>query len=448
MNNQARSVSDYAAVTRDDWVNLGYLDNSGPNESNLPNAIHAIFNFEGDVGKSEDETLFDFNPEQSRAKFTGLLRPALRLASNLIMSPGSVQYIHWLLYSPRVDLPDVSQQRQTPVRVFRPMPVIPHHEMKREVDWALSRLAGGHLRYTFAGPVKDIMMLELRGYTLGDSLGGDGIRVRGIHSVDLLNDPSRVGISVRTQINESFITVLENLHQNPKKNAIEIFNTNFNCAKTFCHELMHALYLATEPAEMTHAINFNERFLAGEDLMEEPAEMAETVEMIFQDESASELGYSWENFVFGGRVEWDLKPHSVSRFYKWPCHLSGDLYVRGSKNKATVTEYLVPKQYLQNIHQKEFWGGVQPEHTTALRIEKSVGTRYIYPGNEPDPDWDADNSSEGAHAVSGPSGRVVREEPDPSAARANRPWNWGLRLRYARSNSPPPGADLYLAAIQ
>lgn len=106
-------------------------------------------------------------------------------------------------------------------------------------------------------------------------------------------------------------------------------------------------------------------------------------------------------------------------------------YLRTPGPKRTLTRYFVPKQFLQNIQQQEFWDGVQPDDITALRIEKSVGIRYEYREGNWDEDWDSENSREGAWPLENDdNGLVVRHQSDPSAARVNQPFDLGRRERY------------------
>ena len=196
--------------------------------------------------------------------------------------------------------------------------------------------------------------------------------------------------------------------------------------------------MATEPSIKRLADYDLEKFLAAMNGLPKPTPVVEnTIDMMFQDESVGEVGFSYDNFVFGGRVEWDpFKCNTASRVHKWPSFLTGGVYLRSPRAKETATEYFMPKQYLQRIHQQDFWATkVRPEHVTAWCIEKSIGIRYNYPGNDPDPDWTASNSSEGVWPLDrNRPGRVERIQRDPSASKINEPFNVGSKFNYARLN--------------
>ncbi len=155
-------------------------------------------------------------------------------------------------------------------------------------------------------------------------------------------------------------------------------------------------------------------------------------EDLFEDENSAETGYSWEAFVFGGRVELDhLDPSNPLVFSKWPSFLGSSVYLRRGGWKSSVTRYLVSVHYILNVNRQAFWDKVEPGDTTALYIQKMIGIRIPCPYPDIDSDWNASDSSEGKWATDLQlfgsrvgSHRVNRMKPnliieDPSTSRAN-----------------------------
>ena len=148
----------------------------------------------------------------------------------------------------------------------------------------------------------------------------------------------------------------------------------------------------------------------------------EAVEPFYQKESAAEIGMSWENQVFGGRITWSGDSASDPLFVsKWPSFLTEeDPHPRRGKEKRTARKYVVPFHYVRNLHRLEFWNNVKSDDDTALYVKKTIGIEY---SNE-DPEATSINSSEIDWPLQDQnSARVDRErqgrQEDPSRAHAN-----------------------------
>ena len=120
-------------------------------------------------------------------------------------------------------------------------------------------------------------------------------------------------------------------------------------------------------------------------------------EDLFEDESAAEPGFSWENFVFGGCVDTianeDGDPLTVT---KWPNHIRGNQDLRREGWKTSATVWIIPKQWIVNVNSQRWWDSVVPEDDDPLQIKRLIGYRLLRgpTTNEPS-NWSASQSSEG-----------------------------------------------------
>lgn len=147
MNAVARAV--FPSVRDDEWQWLGYMDTSMPHTSTLTNEIHPLLQFSNDQrgeGRERVWTLLEGNVEEMEQ----MMLPVLRLATKIILSPASIQFIYYILYGPREELADLSRTHRTPVRAIHPTEDVRYDEMFQKVNKALTRLAV-HTRFALVG---------------------------------------------------------------------------------------------------------------------------------------------------------------------------------------------------------------------------------------------------------------------------------------------------------
>ena len=155
-------------------------------------------------------------------------------------------------------------------------------------------------------------------------------------------------------------------------------------------------------------------------------------EDLFEDENLAEPGYSWESFVFGGNIELpDYDPSNPLIFTKWPNFSKGENDLRRGGWKPSLTEYIVPKQWILNVNVQQWWNRVGEGDHTALYIKKIIGIRRFRLSPDIDDAWSPSGSSEGIWQTdeqrtqgTKKSRRVSRIRPgvripDPSASGAN-----------------------------
>ena len=146
----------------------------------------------------------------------------------------------------------------------------------------------------------------------------------------------------------------------------------------------------------------------------------ETDEPFYRDERMAEIGNSWENQVFGGKIHWSGKMNDPLFISKWPTFLRDDDYPARGKEKVTNRKYVVSLHYVRNVRRQGFWDNVVPEDTTVLYIKRTIGIEYV----NPDLDAPSIDSSHINWPTELGTSRVDKEKdnrplPDPSASRAN-----------------------------
>lgn len=423
MNAQARE--EFPAIEDKDWTILGYMDKAKPTGPKLDNEtlVHNLFNYRNDNRPSGKKEIWILEEGQSWENLQHVMLSFLRLATKILTSPDSIRFLYYIFYGRRVELPELSKQAGMPVRSFHPTDNSTSFEqMYQRVDRVLNRLALS-VQFSFSSESTDERMETARAAT-SPLLVDDKFE-----RVNILQDGRRHGIAGLVHVNDRHFAVMTDLLWDSEKNYIEILTAEFMMAKALVHEVYHLAYMATSPDYIMWANRVNAKHHYGTDATVPPP-----VEPLFQDEGIPEIGDSGDNFLYGGRIEWDwTTPHSAPTFYKFPSFLYPDRYLRKPGPKRTATRFIVPKPFLQNIQQRGFWESLRPGQTRALRIAKIVGVNYTYQGEDLDKEWHSSSSSEGAWPTTSPySSRVYREERDPSSAGINRPYDPPILAQYQK----------------
>lgn len=469
MNAQARAR--YPEILEADWETLGY--NEPPDfrvvKPDLEEEIHPIFQY-NIPGRLESDPIWPLFSQQEYQNHLVDLDPVFRLATKIMLSPRSLDFFYWLIYTPRMDAEPPISNLGEPVFQYRcdDMPEEIRHEYSKA---ALHRLARTH----------QMMIYELvdNGLTKGRfSLSKDE---EGINIIDDSTVPS--GVKSWIKLNRKYLDELARLRLGGSVNYHRISRLQLKMAMTSIHEvavstpnmmrlhlgistriaehIIHAsypsCYLVTlfgshltirkdaDIEAFQHATNNardrtylengrKERALQREAKLngvDREQQVPINNEDLFEDESCAETGYSWEAWVFGGTVGLDdLDPSYPLLLTKWPNFLHSTTYLRRRGWKASMTRYLVPMHYVLNLNQQRFWNEVDGD-TTALFIKKVVGIRKPCPESDIDPDWNASDSSEGKYPTDrqrfrglSDSFRVTRIRQglpivDPSHSRAN-----------------------------
>ncbi|MCJ1462891.1 hypothetical protein MMC07_001495 [Pseudocyphellaria aurata] len=300
--------------------------------------------------------------EGDQIRWTGLERedfqiiePVCRLASAMIESPASLAFLHALLYSPRANIALLSQRVGYPCHEFRraEISVIPDSEDPR---LALTRLAPN-----FSW---------------------------------ILVDPEKIpGCNGVTRKKWVDCTIVDN-GRNGFQSSIELRRCLFQeldpfpsilCSKILCHEVVHAINLAIDPALVAAQRRIEWARLA---IRDRPRGWLKWNEPFFEDQAQPELGYCWENEVFGGSIT-PSELEKLMLICKWPNHREiTPNYLRSrpgrAGSKGTQTSYIIPAHFIHSIQQQVFWDRLDPVNAISLRAQK------MEPSTSSEGDWSAD----------------------------------------------------------
>ena len=389
------------------WRQLGYFDSSPANPNTLTYAIHPVFDRVDANGKRR-WTL--------KAKGYEEIKPVLRLASALLESPASIAFMHALLHSPRTKDHRTSQLAGFPCYEFQRSTLpIPEGEHPGP---ALVRLAK-HVHWNVIDS--------------DEQWGGTDARnvptYRPCVIADEISDESatgsrRHGFSSTIHIRQSIIVALIK-SMRADSASVACLSQQVWVARLICHEVMHAFNTAVDSENVAAFQRAENMGLAGQRSAEwsgvprGPGGRYST-EPFFDDQRIAEIGYCWENEVFGGELmhQGDTSAQFLGPLIvlKWPHHNVGKTLLTGATQgwvprltragaKKSQTYYYVPAAYILDVTRREYWEGAG-----TAKIPKVVGARRRA-GSELrlDPDWFSDESSEGEWEAD-EEGNVYREE--------------------------------------
>ncbi|KAK4693204.1 hypothetical protein P7C71_g4151, partial [Lecanoromycetidae sp. Uapishka_2] len=431
--------NNFPHITEDDWEELGYFEGLNPEKYDLgPEAKkHAIFarsnwyrsrHVMQPDGQVELRTLSVEELEEWELDF----EPVELWASQMLQSPASLDFIYHITYSPRNPCGTYNGQ---PCSEIVPTPLKVHKDRRRRMAKAvLARLAptielrveheknlpemrGAHAltKATLANARDGINIAEDEGAPVGMA---SVIRI----NHDELDRLVKLRAEVRERNRDSFPK-----DRHPSRNDPAIrFRLQFKLAMTICHEIIHAIEIALDGEYFRLYRNEEARLI-------DPTYVAQRVfvnEPYFGRDRVAELGYAWENHVFGGTVQLGEGPTYPLFFNKGPSYLNhSDFPYR--KYRKSCTRYVVSMYYVCNLRRHDVWEYIRDHgDVSSLYIQKIIGYKTFL--NDPnfararaaqDPDLDSTDSEEEDWRMDGGStrrvSRLFADEADPSSAGAN-----------------------------
>ena len=368
-----------------DWKLLGCLEDPQVQENNLSGPIHPILDFPAWHNGFPDEV-------------KAAMRPVLRLATAMLLSAGSVSFIDALIYERRSKIGERGDQDLTVL----PGPSIYSKILKVEIDNFLTSLCM-YVSLKFADWESDKWRIEPGTLAYTDTDNETPVYLFPGSGCDF-------GYGSNITIAGAFVNTLCAIHDT-RKTAQEInhlLRVQFLLAVTICHELMHAVDTA---------------------IQEDP----QLLEPHFEDQALNELGWAWEQVVFGGVIDaveekgpldyidremchWPL---FFSRFPS-PKHYQSGLEPELPSPQRTIferkpakglfTQYYLPMRWISRLQQQSTWDDwEQSTNPKWLHIPKRVGTQRRNVVWEIDPNWRTSKCSEdewpGCH---GKSRRIIQ----------------------------------------
>ncbi|CAF9929173.1 hypothetical protein IMSHALPRED_007834 [Imshaugia aleurites] len=362
-------------LKEEDWRSQGYTHPLRDKSvgSKLTNDIHSLFSYEldevppGSVTKARWGKL-----ELEEYK---LLDQPLRLATQLIESAPSSDAICSITEGERYISPDNLSHSGLAVFEFR-QHSLPSSAIREKASNILNQL-GKTITFfvTNRDPITDVV---------GTSHGRTSpISLDHPEGVTITDRPEVKGLASMVAINRYYLNALKYPLLEAKKDEFLIPKIYFEFAVTICHEIMHAINFAIQSELLKKYIEMGTNF-----------KKVPFNEPIHEGQRVAELGFFWEDKVFGGMcLHSGRHPEKGLFITDWPSWMVRDKEEdpeRAPPKKLSV-KFLVSTYYMKKIQTQEFWDKVNLEHSEdllALRIRRRVGVMCLYTGTDFDLTWD------------------------------------------------------------
>ncbi|KAG9691972.1 hypothetical protein KCU95_g7131, partial [Aureobasidium melanogenum] len=342
-----------------------------------------------------------------------LMIPALKLASRILDEPQILTYIKGALKKPLTLINDseATNQAGQPLYTFSNEPL---------QDWTTEEI--WHTLYTLKDCIEFQFSAHLPFGCMAMCGAGDtgSMIAIGAYSAKITLSNQFLGVFRRKLKASQFSSPwTPGTHDESA-----VLRSQFAFAVTLVHEVMHALWLASNPTYVQHYAP------------PQPSQWVNPVEPFYRDGRMNELGACWETHVFGGNIHMLGYPHGAIMPYgmttvrfpgTWEFYPS--VIDRGNPRKwgyEWVTTYPIEMKHIRKMFTNEMWDEVQRYGIKRLKRKRKLGYRTYtdkkYPGlapgeaalgQAPSPTSSVD-SKEGEEDHKG----VVRREP-PTATNDN-----------------------------
>ena len=224
MDSQWRS--EYESLSTEDWVGLGYLPKP---ETGLTGDVHQIFQR---TNASRPPTVQHIWPQyRSQDEYDAMfaeLGTVLQMASNILTSPASLEFIRQVAFSSREERGGFTHQGHV-CREFGHQPTEYPHLARQEAKNALRALSHS-ITLQIGDPRSNpevVPAFAVTTFTLAYFM--DGVR---------LNDASKeTGLASRITLNEAYILMLRQLEAQEGDTTFQKMSLQLKMAITLCHEV-------------------------------------------------------------------------------------------------------------------------------------------------------------------------------------------------------------------
>ena len=332
----------------EDVINHGAIQLAGARYPNLTNKIHPVFQRNAFDGCEDDVY------EQ--------LMPALRLASMFLTQPTCAQFWVTLAYGERlVDQKMTSRMGRLQHRIPKDL-TVSIDQATKVTDYIKKIAAEYRVHFTF---VQRMMV--------------DGVKWAGVtqkvenFSCDVEWSPNQKRgpadpdlLRIHTRLSSDWYVAAKKLSKLKFPDTAQLLRFNFGFAILITHEICHAIELAhirTRPDWVPDS-SWNA------DLQQEIGH-----EPFFHDNHIPELGYTWENYIFGGKI-WPINDrmdclHGLC-ITDWPAR-SSDMW-----DLSQIEYHTIPMTYIEPLFQMKTWQQDLDIANTKLWHIRRDGAKSIY----------------------------------------------------------------------
>ncbi|CAD6571123.1 MAG: hypothetical protein ASARMPRED_004207 [Alectoria sarmentosa] len=407
----SNSRSRYTSLLKEDWVKLGYLHEE---DSGLTRKFHPLFQRTNALRPLGAEHIWpQYKSEVEYHAMCAEMGTIFQMASSMLETSKSLDFLYQVANSPRKVSNTGSSNQGRPCKEFG-WTEPPSKAMARQAARDALRRLSRFLTFQIGDPEANP---AVRG-----SFGSTEVTLDHFLEGVKMNDvSSKSGMASKITLNEDYILRLRELDNQEGDTTSQRISLQLKMAITLCHEIAHALAFAVDEEILEAFTGEYDAFVkASLEGREYQRRVIGTDEPFYRNETMAEIGYCWENQVFGGNVFWSSKTSDPLFVSKWPSLFTDSEFPKRGKEKRTARRYVVSLHFTRNMHRQGFWDNLVPGDSTALYIKKTIGIEYINPDEEAlsidssQINWPRDESSS----------RVSRERdgqpiPDPSASRAN-----------------------------
>ena len=332
----------------EDVINYGAIQMPGARHPNLTNEIHPIFQRNAFDGCEDDVY------EQ--------LTPALRLASMFLTQPTCAQFWVTLAHGERhVDQKMTSRMGRLQHRITKDIKL--SMDQATKVTDYIKKIAGKYrVHFTFV----QRMMAE------GVKWAGVTQKVENYScdaewSPNQKRDPTDPDLlRIHTRLSSDWYVAAKKLSKLRFPDTAQLLRFNFGFAVLITHEICHAIELAhirTRPDWVPDS-SWNA------DLQQEIGH-----EPFFHDNHLPELGYTWEKYIFGGKV-WPINDrmdclHGLC-ITDWPAR-SSDIW-----DSSKIEYHTIPMTYIEPLFQMKTWEKDLDISKTKIWHIRRDGAKSIY----------------------------------------------------------------------
>ena len=403
-----RAQTDCFNLFPEDWRSHGYTHEARDERfgSELANDVHPMFSYELDEMPPRARTKARWGKltlEEYR-----LLDQPLRLATQWLENTASSDAICSIVYGERYTPADNPRFEGVQVPEFRRHD-LPFIMMSKKAGEVLERLGNSIM---FRATERD-----------GSADMRPGVHARTWPStryypegIAITDRPEKKGVAGIIRLHPDYLTMLKGLLEDPEEKECQILKLYFEIAVTICHELMHTLDFALK-SDLLKAYMAN-----GDNL-----EITGFNEPFYEGQRVAEIGFFWENHVFGGAFNQSLpEPADAIFLGEWPSLLFREKASQPERAppKKVCFRWLVSWYYIKNSLTQEFWDKIRlrhPRDLLALRVRKTIAQKIELGQIESDHDEDDyDESWDHTDPVNVPPScghpdRIPWYEIDPSA---------------------------------
>ena len=244
MNSQTRGK--YKSILREDWVKLGYQ--SDEDDPGLKGEIHPLFQRTNPSRPKGAEHIWpQYMSEGKYKKLCDELGPVLQIASNMLETPSSLDFLYQVVYSPRVTAGQGLDNRGHPYKEFGwdVIPPVTGRQMARDALFRLSHSLSFMISCLHDNPAME------------GTIGLTATNLKGFQDGVKINEASgKPGLASTITLNKHFVCVLKKLNaQEEDTTSQKKLSLQVTLAITLCHEI--AVSVISKPTTSSTCSPFN-----------------------------------------------------------------------------------------------------------------------------------------------------------------------------------------------